>query len=63
MIVFKGCKKCGGDQFQERDFEATSLKCLQCGRAVSVNGGSSAFGIFPAAMKTIPIKITAGKPR
>jgi DNA-directed RNA polymerase subunit RPC12/RpoP len=31
IIKFKGCKRCGGDLFLERDSEGASITCLQCG--------------------------------
>jgi DNA-directed RNA polymerase subunit RPC12/RpoP len=30
IMKFKGCKRCGGDLFLERDSEGTYLSCLQC---------------------------------
>ncbi|MDD5338261.1 MAG: hypothetical protein PHG35_02465 [Dehalococcoidales bacterium] len=31
IIKFKGCKRCGGDLFLERDFDGEQITCLQCG--------------------------------
>ncbi len=31
MIVFKGCARCAGDLYVERDVGQTDLVCLQCG--------------------------------
>ena len=31
MIVFKGCARCAGDLFVEKDLGNTDLVCLQCG--------------------------------
>ena len=31
IIKFKGCKRCGGDLFVERDSEGLYVSCLQCG--------------------------------
>lgn len=31
MIVFKGCAKCEGDLYLERELGDTDLVCLQCG--------------------------------
>jgi len=31
IIKFKGCKRCGGDLFIERDSEGAYISCLQCG--------------------------------
>lgn len=31
MIVFKGCAKCEGDLYVERELGETDLVCLQCG--------------------------------
>ena len=36
IIKIKGCKRCGGDLFLERDCEGTEITCLQCG-AVYLN--------------------------
>ena len=33
MIIFKGCKTCGGDVIVETSMHADS-RCLQCGRTV-----------------------------
>jgi len=30
VIKTKGCKRCGGDLFLERDTEGTYITCLQC---------------------------------
>ncbi|MGD0779743.1 MAG: hypothetical protein ABR954_03045 [Dehalococcoidales bacterium] len=30
IIKMKGCKRCGGDLFLDRDFEGTYIVCLQC---------------------------------
>ena len=37
VIKFKGCQRCGGDLFLERDGEEVYVSCLQCG-AVYVKG-------------------------
>jgi predicted nucleic acid-binding Zn-ribbon protein len=31
IVKFKGCKRCGGDLFLERDSEEIYISCLQCG--------------------------------
>ena len=31
IVKFKGCKRCGGDLFLERDSEGIYISCLQCG--------------------------------
>jgi predicted RNA-binding Zn-ribbon protein involved in translation (DUF1610 family) len=31
VIKVKGCKRCGGDLFLERDSEGAYVACLQCG--------------------------------
>jgi DNA-directed RNA polymerase subunit RPC12/RpoP len=31
IVKFKGCKRCGGDLFLERDAEGAYIACLQCG--------------------------------
>jgi hypothetical protein len=30
IVKLKGCKRCGGDLFLERDIEGTYVFCLQC---------------------------------
>jgi DNA-directed RNA polymerase subunit RPC12/RpoP len=30
VVKIKGCKRCGGDLFLERDTEGTYISCLQC---------------------------------
>ncbi len=32
MFYFKGCPKCKGDVYVEKDSFGTYRKCLQCGR-------------------------------
>ena len=36
MIVFKGCARCAGDLFVEKDLGNTDLVCLQCGYRKSI---------------------------
>lgn len=31
MIKYKGCKRCGGDLFLEKESEGLTVSCLQCG--------------------------------
>lgn len=31
IAKIKGCKRCGGDLFIERDSEGVFISCLQCG--------------------------------
>lgn len=31
IVKFKGCKRCGGDLFLERESEGVYISCLQCG--------------------------------
>jgi len=31
IVKFRGCKRCGGDLFLERDSEGFYISCLQCG--------------------------------
>ena len=31
IVKFKGCKRCGGDLFLERDSDGFYISCLQCG--------------------------------
>ena len=30
IVKYKGCKRCGGDLFLERDSEGAYVSCLQC---------------------------------
>lgn len=34
MLTLKGCTRCGGDVYTERDQYGPAEYCLQCGRAV-----------------------------
>jgi len=36
IIKFKGCKRCGGDLFLERDSEGLYISCLQCGAIIAI---------------------------
>ena len=31
VIKIRGCKRCGGDLFLERDSDGVYISCLQCG--------------------------------
>jgi DNA-directed RNA polymerase subunit RPC12/RpoP len=31
IAKYKGCKRCGGDLYLERDYHGVYLACLQCG--------------------------------
>ncbi len=31
MLFFKGCPKCHGDMYVDRDVYGTFIECLQCG--------------------------------
>jgi hypothetical protein len=31
IVKLKGCRRCGGDLFLEKDSEGTYISCLQCG--------------------------------
>ena len=53
IVKFKGCKRCGGDLFLERDSEGTYLTCLQCG-AVYVRGYTPIIKP-PARKKPVPV--------
>jgi len=33
VVKFKGCRRCGGDLFLERDPDGAYLSCLQCSAA------------------------------
>lgn len=37
IVKIKGCKRCGGDLFVERDTEETRIFCLQCSATYSQN--------------------------
>jgi DNA-directed RNA polymerase subunit RPC12/RpoP len=30
-MLYKGCRRCGGDMFKEDDLGETDLVCMQCG--------------------------------
>jgi ribosomal protein L37AE/L43A len=38
VIKVKGCKRCGGDLFLERDSDGVYLTCLQCGAIYAGRG-------------------------
>ena len=38
VVKAKGCKRCGGDLFLERDSDGVYVSCLQCG-AVYIERG------------------------
>ena len=52
IVKFKGCRRCGGDLFLERDDEGVYLSCLQCG-AVFVKR------VIPPLLKSKPRRIYA----
>ncbi len=35
VIWLKACPRCGGDLFEERDWYSRTVKCFQCGRALT----------------------------
>jgi DNA-directed RNA polymerase subunit RPC12/RpoP len=35
IVKIKGCKRCGGDLFLERDMEEARIFCLQCSAVYS----------------------------
>ena len=37
MFHLKGCPKCRGDLFFEKDFYGSYFKCLQCGLMIDVD--------------------------
>lgn len=43
LVKYKGCKRCGGNLFLERDSEGVYITCLQCGAVYlrQVNRGES----------------------
>jgi hypothetical protein len=36
MMVFRGCAKCDGDLYVERNLDGADLVCLQCGSRKTV---------------------------
>jgi DNA-directed RNA polymerase subunit RPC12/RpoP len=54
IVKFKGCKRCGGDLFFERDSDGAYIACLQCG-AVYVRH------LKPVAQKSLASKPTLKK--
>jgi hypothetical protein len=37
MLLLKGCRRCQGDMYVEREIGATDLVCLQCGHRRSLH--------------------------
>jgi hypothetical protein len=37
MVIFRGCPKCEGDLYVERDIGSSDLVCLQCGFRRTIN--------------------------
>lgn len=37
VVKTKGCKRCGGDLFLERDSDGVYISCLQCGAVYNIN--------------------------
>ncbi len=37
IVKLKGCKRCGGDLFLERDLEEVRIFCLQCSAVHTYN--------------------------
>lgn len=37
MMVFRGCAKCDGDLYAERNLDGADLVCLQCGSRKTVS--------------------------
>jgi hypothetical protein len=35
MVRLKGCNKCGGDLYMERDWDGAYVSCMQCGKVVA----------------------------
>jgi|WetSurMetagenome_2_1015567.scaffolds.fasta_scaffold1125976_1 hypothetical protein len=54
IVKFKGCKRCGGDLFLEKDSEGADVFCLQCG-AVYVRR------LTPMQKRTHTRKVHAGQ--
>ena len=52
IVKLKGCKRCGGDLFLERDSEGVYVFCLQC-------SASYARRVVPPIKKSNPRKIFA----
>jgi hypothetical protein len=50
IVKYKGCKRCGGDLFLERDTEESYVFCLQCG-AVSTKQDVPRIPIKPRLQK------------
>jgi hypothetical protein len=52
IVKLKGCKRCGGDLFLERDTEEVRVFCLQCSASYVRN-------LVPLVKKPIPKRIIA----
>ena len=48
MIKFKGCPKCQGDLYLERDAYGRYVNCLQCGFTRDLPAAATAAGAQPA---------------
>jgi hypothetical protein len=42
LTIFKGCPRCTGDLFPDRDLHGRYLECLQCGYVRNLQGQPSA---------------------
>jgi hypothetical protein len=51
VVKFKGCRRCGGDLFLERDPEGVYITCLQCSTIYFKHFGP------PVALKSKPRKL------
>ncbi len=51
MYWLKGCKKCGGDLFLERDRYGSYVSCLQCGAVRLDLDDSNPVGAVGAMLK------------
>ena len=54
IIKFKGCKRCGGDLFLERDSEGLYVSCLQCG-AVPVKQAVRIYPLPERKPRKVPV--------
>jgi DNA-directed RNA polymerase subunit RPC12/RpoP len=52
IVKYKGCKRCGGDLFLERDSEGGYIFCLQCSAVYTQR-------LVPQVKKSIPKRIYA----
>jgi ribosomal protein L37AE/L43A len=64
VVKVKGCKRCGGDLFLERDSDGVYVTCLQCGAVYAGRSkGESRQGMaeIPAPAKASGTRLLTGR--